>query len=74
MGYTVEAHIPNNQIDKEKTHFNLLMSPKPEQLIEVTVYNTSDEEITVNITITNAFTNSKGLVIYNELEKELMKV
>ena len=45
------------------------MEPGVDQTLEVTVYNSSDEEITVNVNNTIATTNSNGLIVYDGLEE-----
>lgn len=71
VGYSVEAVIPNNQIDKQKTYFDLMMEARQKQELTVAVYNNTNESITVNTAITNAYTNSNGLIVYDERKKPL---
>ena len=64
--FSVKAVIPDNQIDTKKSYFNLRMQPKQKQEIETIVYNDSDEEITINISVHNATTNQNGLIVYEQ--------
>lgn len=47
VGYSVQAHIPANQIDKRQTYFDLKMQPKQKQTVNIDVMNSSNEEIQV---------------------------
>ena len=45
------------------------MKPKQKQEIETILYNSSDEEITINISVHNATTNQNGLIVYEQNAK-----
>ncbi|WP_218775510.1 DUF916 and DUF3324 domain-containing protein [Oceanobacillus senegalensis] len=64
VGYSVRAIIPENQLDKNQTYFDLRMKPGQEQEIHVEVYNRSKEEAQFMIHITNAKTNRNGIIDY----------
>ena len=64
--FSVKAIIPDNQIDTKKSYFDLRMQPKQKQEIETILYNSSDEEITINISVHNATTNQNGLIVYEQ--------
>lgn len=66
MAYSVKADIPENQIDKAKTYFDLKMIPGQKQEISLTVHNSGDKEISVFITPNNATTNQNGVIDYSE--------
>ena len=66
MGYSVKANIPENQIDKDKSYFDLKMKPNEEQAITLTVSNSSEEKIELNIVPNNAKTNQNGVIDYSE--------
>ena len=66
VGYDIQAVIPENQIDKEKSFFDLRMEPAQEQTIHVKINNTSNAESTYKININQAYTNSQGFIDYNE--------
>lgn len=66
MAYSVKADIPENQIDKAKTYFDLKMTPGQKQEISLTVHNSGDKEISVFITPNNATTNQNGVIDYSE--------
>lgn len=66
IAYSVKADIPDNQIDKAKTYFDLKMTPGQKQDISLTVHNSGDKEMTVFITPNNATTNQNGVIDYSE--------
>ncbi|EDN8188120.1 DUF3324 domain-containing protein [Listeria monocytogenes] len=72
VGYSVQAHIPANQIDKRQTYFDLKMQPKQKQTVEIDVLNSSNEEIQVEAAINYASTNRTGVIDYtkNDLTKK----
>lgn len=45
INYSVKANIPENQINKNLTYFDLRINPGSQQTISLTVQNTSTEEI-----------------------------
>lgn len=69
VGYSVKATIPENQIDIKKTYFDLRMDPEQEQELEVIIYNNESEDITIQVGVHNASTNSNGLIVYEEREE-----
>jgi len=70
VGYSVQALIPENQLDNKHSYFDLLMEPNQEQELEVIIYNNENEDIVVRITVHHASTNSNGLVVYED-QKEI---
>ncbi|MGM0172037.1 cell surface protein [Enterococcus mundtii] len=66
FNFAVTPVIPENQIDKEKTYFDLLMEPDKQQTIEVQLRNDTDNDITIETTINSATTNLNGVVEYGE--------
>ncbi|MGX4687025.1 DUF916 and DUF3324 domain-containing protein [Vagococcus sp. JNUCC 83] len=65
MSVGVSAVIPDNQVDKGQTYFDLLMKPGQEQDVEIKLSNSSDEDKTVNISINPGTTNDNGVAEYN---------
>ncbi|WP_337247719.1 DUF916 and DUF3324 domain-containing protein [Enterococcus hirae] len=75
-GYTIEG-IPNdNQIDKNVTYFFLNEQPGEKDKIKVKLVNDSDEEKILEVKVTDAATNSNGLIDYTGSQKnnESMKI
>ena len=62
--YFVRAELPENQINQNKSYFDLLVKPGTKQILVVRVFNTSDESIDVKAKITNAATNTNGTIMY----------
>ncbi|MCJ7968766.1 MAG: DUF916 domain-containing protein [Lactococcus lactis] len=65
MKFSVQAVIPENQIDKSQSYFDLKMSPGQIQDIQVNLYNDTDKDVTIEITPHAATTNQNGVVEYN---------
>lgn len=68
MRVGVTAIIPENQIDKAQSYFDLLMTPGQEQELEVKLSNSSDEDVTVEVFANTAMTNDNGVVDYSTVE------
>lgn len=68
--YSVEAVIPENQVNDEASYFDIEMEPGQSQNLEVVIYNSSDETITVNVENNFATTNSNGLIVYDQSDDE----
>lgn len=66
MAYSVKANIPENQINKTLTYFDLKMEPNQKQEITLTVSNSSDEKATILITPNVAITNQNGVIDYSQ--------
>ncbi|MBC1501333.1 DUF916 and DUF3324 domain-containing protein [Listeria weihenstephanensis] len=63
--FSVSAIIPDNQIDKSKTYFDLRVEPGQVQVLEVLLSNGRDDPLTVETSARTATTNNKGLVDYD---------
>lgn len=66
MNFSVEANIPNNQIDKSQTYFDLQMKPGQEQDISITIKNSSDKASTFSVEPHVAVTNQNGVIDYSK--------
>lgn len=66
MAYSVKANIPENQINKTLTYFDLKMEPNQKQEITLTVTNSSDQEETIIISPNVAITNQNGVIDYSQ--------
>ncbi|MFC6346066.1 DUF916 and DUF3324 domain-containing protein [Vagococcus carniphilus] len=73
LNFSVASVIPENQVDKSKTYFDLMVKPNEEQKIAIEINNTSNKEITVIPTISNATTNLNGVVEYTLSKDKLNK-
>lgn len=61
VSFSISAIIPDNQIDKDLSYFDLLMEPEKEQTIQVVISNSSDETIIAKTQI-NAATTGLSLI------------
>ncbi len=71
MSFSVSAVLPDNQVDKSKTYFDLQMRPGENQIIEVELANASDRELTVETHANTAITNDNGIVDYSYTGKKM---
>jgi len=69
VDFSVQAKLPENRRNTEVSYFDLRVEPAQEQPLNVSVFNHGNEEITVENSIHNAFTNSNGIIVYEEQEK-----
>ena len=69
-GFTVQAVLPENQINDRISYYHLLMTPAQQQTIEVKIMNTSAEKQEYKVEVINAATNRNGLITYDEREKK----
>lgn len=72
LNFSVNAVIPDNQIDKEKSYFDLKVTPGEKQKLKVKLRNTTDKEIVINPHIQSAKTNKNGVIDYtpNKIKKD----
>ncbi|WP_142424181.1 DUF916 and DUF3324 domain-containing protein [Enterococcus casseliflavus] len=70
FNFAVNPVIPENQIDKEKTYFDLKMAPGTVQTVEVQLRNDTDQEVVIAPVIASATTNLNGVVEYGENDIE----
>ncbi|WP_088809375.1 MULTISPECIES: DUF916 and DUF3324 domain-containing protein [unclassified Listeria] len=73
MNFSVTAVIPDNQIDKSKTYFDLRMKPGETQALEVVVTNGLNRTITIESHANTAVTNDNGIVDYSNTKPNLDK-
>ncbi|WP_317945806.1 DUF916 and DUF3324 domain-containing protein [Carnobacterium maltaromaticum] len=71
MKYSVSAVIPENQIDKTLTYFDLKMIPNQKQDIDLVVSNSGDEEQTIIISPNVAKTNQNGVIDYSQSKGDI---
>ncbi|MGM0238831.1 DUF916 and DUF3324 domain-containing protein [Enterococcus sp. AZ103] len=64
FGFAVEPQIPENQIDKSKTYYDLQLDPGQAQQLSVHLVNDTDNPVKVEATIKSATTNSNVVVEY----------
>jgi len=66
FNFAVTPTIPENQVDKSKTYFDLKMAPGAKQTVEIQLRNDTDEDITIENTVNSATTNLNGVVEYGQ--------
>lgn len=71
FNFSVDIEIPENQVDKSKTYLDLQMNPNQIQKIPYTLYNDTSKDVTVEVTVHTATTNSNGVIEYGESLSEL---
>ncbi len=65
MNFAVSPVIPTNQIDQNKTYFDLKMKPGQKQILKVQIKNNTDKNIVVETKANTAITNSSGIADYS---------
>jgi len=70
LDFSVTTVIPDNQIDKDRTYFDLLMEPGAEQTLSVVLRNNSEKDIVISARICGAITNINGVVEYGRDDVE----
>jgi hypothetical protein len=66
--YSVSANIPESQVNKNLSYFDLLLSPKQQEDISIHLSNNSKEEAVYLIDVNNAATNSNGVIDYGQTD------
>lgn len=64
LNFGIKAILPDNQIDKASSFFDLRMKPGEEQTVEVEVTNVIDKEIELHTFVSAAGTNVNGVIDY----------
>jgi LPXTG-motif cell wall-anchored protein len=72
LNFAVNPVIPENQIDKAKTYFDLKMAPGSVQTVEVQLRNDTNNDVVIEPKIASATTNLNGVVEYgpNDIEPD----
>lgn len=68
-GFTVQAVLPENQINDRISFYHLLVQLGGTQTIEVKIFNSSNEKQTYQVEVIRAATNKNGLITYDERDK-----
>lgn len=69
VGFSVQAILPENQIDDRHSYFDLKVEPEDTQELEVVIYNNETKDIRVKTSVHNASTNSNGLIVYEDQDE-----
>lgn len=73
MNFSVEAKLPDNQVDKNATYFDLRVTPGVKQDLNVELQNNVEEVVTVIINTNTAITNGNGAIDYGEVKPKFDK-
>ena len=66
FNFAVTPKPSTNQIDKDKTYFDLLLAPNQEDTLTVDLRNDTDKKVVVEAHINSATTNNNGVVEYSK--------
>ena len=72
FNFAVTPITPANQIDKEKTYFDIQLEPNQQEKLNVNLRNDTDKEVKIDVSLNSATTNSNVVVEYgkNEIKKD----
>lgn len=71
MNYSVRAVIPDNQVDKTKTYFDLRMKPGQKQKVTLHFENNASEQVQIEVSPNTATTNRNGVIDYSTSKKKV---
>lgn len=71
LNFSVDPHLPENQINKDHTYFDLLMKPSDKQKVKINLRNDTDKEVIVEAVVSPATTNLNGVVEYGPSNNQL---
>lgn len=66
LNFSVKPVLPEFQLDKEKTYFDLKLPNKNDTEVEVVLSNQTDKDVTVETSLNRATTNINGIVEYGK--------
>lgn len=73
LDFSVTPILPANQAHKDNNYFDLEMKAGASQTLQVNLVNNSAKEVTVDVAVAPATTNSNGIVDYSPTDAELDK-
>lgn len=73
LNFSAQAQIPENQVDKKKTYFDLLVKPGSKQDLIIKLRNDTDKDVNVKIGLHTARTNLNGVIEYGGSKDKLDK-
>lgn len=71
MDFSVEAILPENQVDTDKSYFDLKVTPNSHQELLFKVSNLSEKNSEIEITLNPGWTNQNGVLSYANTDKEI---
>lgn len=70
VNFSVDPQLPSDQKDQNLGYFDLFMKPGESQEVTIKLSNTTNKEVTVDTTFSNATTADSGLAVYLPPVKE----
>lgn len=70
MDFSVEAILPDNQVDVNESYFDLLVRPNSNQTLSFKVANLSDKPSQISIDLNPGWTNQNGVLSYSKTDKK----
>lgn len=70
MSFNMTVDIPDNQINKSASYFDLLVKPNSEQDLKLTLSNTGNKPKKLRVRPTDATTNQNGVIDYSIPDKD----
>lgn len=65
FNFAVNPVIPENQVDKSVSYFDLLLGENQKQELQVALKNDTEQAVVVDVDLANATTNTNGVVEYS---------
>lgn len=68
--FTVQAILPESQINPDVSYFDLKLAPSQKEILEVEIKNNSDHSMELDIAANTAVTNMNGVIDYSVTNQE----
>lgn len=65
-GFTYKVNFPDNQMKENIGYYHLKVKPEDKQTVTITMANTAEKPIVVNVSLNGAKTNSNGVIEYGD--------
>jgi len=64
--YAIQSILPDNQVNKSASYFDLKVTPNKDQSLKVLIANTGSKPIKVTAEVNNAYTANSGVIGYDK--------
>lgn len=71
--YSIQAVLPDNQLNKNVSYYDLQVKPNQPSKLGVVISNTGSEKITVQAEINNAYTTDAAMIGYDKYSAKIYK-
>lgn len=71
--YSIQSVLPDNQIDKDESYFDLKVEPNKDQTLKIIIFNTGSKSIKVTAEVNNAYTADSATIGYDKYNKSTYK-